>query len=91
VDFLRKRLPAQVGRYLEGVEFPARKEELLGRLERNASCATGSRKASTAAPRRSCRPCEGGVSRLPASAAASGSSFSTGEPPRSPYRRSSGN
>jgi hypothetical protein len=35
VDFLRKRLPAQVGRYLQGVEFPARKEELLGRLERN--------------------------------------------------------
>ena len=35
VDFLRKRLPAQVGRCLEGVEFPARKEELLGRLERN--------------------------------------------------------
>ena len=26
MDFLRKRLPAQVGRYLEGVEFPARKE-----------------------------------------------------------------
>jgi hypothetical protein len=36
VDFLRKRLPSQVGRYLEGVEFPARKEDLLGRLERNA-------------------------------------------------------
>ena len=35
VDFLRGRLPAQVGRYLEGVRFPARKEELLGRLERN--------------------------------------------------------
>jgi hypothetical protein len=35
VDFLRKRLPGQVGRYLEGVQFPARKEELLGRLERN--------------------------------------------------------
>ncbi len=35
MDFLRKRLPSQVGRYLEGVEFPARKEELLGRLERN--------------------------------------------------------
>ena len=35
MDFLRKRLPGQVGRYLEGVEFPARKEELLGRLERN--------------------------------------------------------
>ena len=24
-----------MGRYLEGVEFPARKEELVGRLERN--------------------------------------------------------
>jgi hypothetical protein len=35
VDFLRKRLPEQVGRSLRGVEFPARKEELLGRLERN--------------------------------------------------------
>jgi hypothetical protein len=35
LDFLRKRLPAQVGRYLRGVEFPARKEELLARLERN--------------------------------------------------------
>ena len=35
MDFLRKRLPAQVGRYLEGVEFPARKEELLGGLQRN--------------------------------------------------------
>ena len=32
---MRKRLPAQVGKYLEGVEFPARKEELLGMLERN--------------------------------------------------------
>ena len=35
MDFLRKRPPAQVGRYLEGVEFSSRKEELLGRLERN--------------------------------------------------------
>ena len=35
VDFLRRKLPAQVGRYLEGVEFPARKEDLVGRLERN--------------------------------------------------------
>jgi Protein of unknown function (DUF2795) len=35
VDFLRKRLPAQAGKYLEGVRFPARKEELLGTLERN--------------------------------------------------------
>ena len=34
MDFLRKRLPSQVGRYLQGVQFPARKEELLGRLER---------------------------------------------------------
>jgi uncharacterized protein DUF2795 len=32
---LSKRLPAQVGRYLEGVRFPARREELLSRLERN--------------------------------------------------------
>ena len=35
MDFLSKRLPARVGRYLQGVQFPARKEELLGRLERN--------------------------------------------------------
>jgi len=35
LDFLRKRLPAQVGKYLKGVQFPARKDELLGRLERN--------------------------------------------------------
>ena len=35
MDFLRKRLPAQVGRYLQGVKFSARKEELLEKLERN--------------------------------------------------------
>ena len=35
MDFLRKRLPAQIGRYLNGIRFPARKEELLGQLERN--------------------------------------------------------
>lgn len=35
MDFLRKRLPAQVGKYLQGVEFPARKEELIKKLERN--------------------------------------------------------
>ena len=35
MDFLRKRLPAQVGKYLKGVQFPARKDELLGRLDRN--------------------------------------------------------
>jgi hypothetical protein len=69
VDFLRKRLPARVGRYLEGVQFPARKEELLGRLERNGvparsslNCASGSRRASTAVPRTYCRPSDGGVS-----------------------------
>ena len=35
MDFLRKRLPAQVDKYLRGIEFPARKEELVERLERN--------------------------------------------------------
>ena len=35
MDFLRKRLPAQVEKYLQGIEFPARKEELVGKLERN--------------------------------------------------------
>ena len=35
MDFLRRKLPAQVGRYLEGVRFPIRKEELVSRLERN--------------------------------------------------------
>jgi Protein of unknown function (DUF2795) len=60
VDFLRKRLPAQVGRYLEGVEFPASKEELLGRLERNGvpgplvgQLRKSWRRASTVVPRTS--------------------------------------
>lgn len=35
MDFLRKRLPAQVDKYMQGIEFPARKEELVGKLERN--------------------------------------------------------
>ena len=35
MDFLRRKLPAQVGRYLEGVRFPIRKEELVSRLQRN--------------------------------------------------------
>lgn len=35
MDFLKKRLPAQVGRYLQGIEFPARREELVGKLEQN--------------------------------------------------------
>jgi uncharacterized protein DUF2795 len=41
VDFLGKGLHAQVGRYLEGVRFPARKDELLGRLERNGGPVLG--------------------------------------------------
>jgi hypothetical protein len=52
VDFLKKRLPAQVGRYLEGVEFPARKEELLGRLERNGGAGARHRPAAQEAPGR---------------------------------------
>ncbi len=38
MDFLRKALPTgakALGRYLEGVRFPIRKEELVSRLERN--------------------------------------------------------
>ena len=35
MDFSRKRLPAQVCRYLAGVQFHARKEAVLGWLERN--------------------------------------------------------
>lgn len=35
MDFLRRKIPAQVGRYLEGVRFPIRKQELVARLEGN--------------------------------------------------------
>jgi hypothetical protein len=39
MDFLRKHLPTSAGRYVErylqGIEFPIRKEELVGRLEAN--------------------------------------------------------
>ena len=39
MDFLRKYLPTSAGRYVErylkGIEFPIRKEELVGRLEAN--------------------------------------------------------
>ena len=39
MDFLRKHLPTSAGRYIErylkGIEFPIRKEELVGRLEAN--------------------------------------------------------
>ena len=80
MDFLRKRLPAQVGRYLEGVEFPpARRSCLEGSnvtvcLDRSSlSCASGSRRASTAAPRTSCRPYGGDVSLSAGVSAAVGS------------------
>ncbi len=33
---MSKHLPAQVGRYLKCVRFPVRKEQMLGRLERNS-------------------------------------------------------
>jgi hypothetical protein len=77
VDFLRKRLPAQVGGYLEGVEFPARKEELLGRLERNGvpGPVLGSQNANIAVPRTSCRLFAGGVSRPQPTPAAAGSDY----------------
>ncbi len=35
MDFLRRKLPTSIGRYLEGVRLPIRKEELASRLERN--------------------------------------------------------
>ena len=39
MDFLRKNLPTNVGqyveRYLKGIQFPIRKEELVSRLEAN--------------------------------------------------------
>jgi hypothetical protein len=39
MDFLRKHLPTNVGqyveRYLKGIQFPIRKEELVSRLEAN--------------------------------------------------------
>ena len=39
MDFLRKHLPTSAGQYVEsylkGIEFPIRKEELVGRLEAN--------------------------------------------------------
>lgn len=38
MDFLRRELPTgakAVGRYLEGIRFPIRKQELVAQLERN--------------------------------------------------------
>jgi hypothetical protein len=97
VDFLRKRLPAQVGRYLQGVQFPARKEELLAgssatgcRVRSSVSCASGSRRASTAAPRTYCQPYGGDVS-LSAGVCCGRLELSTSELLRTPLWRSSQN
>lgn len=40
MDFLRKFLPGSFKRYLEGIEFPINKQELIGRLERNGAPGT---------------------------------------------------
>ena len=71
MDFLRKRLPAQVGKYLEGVQFPAHKEELLGRLEPDApdSEARRSANAPLAGPT---RPPGGRGTRLPGASCEAG-------------------
>jgi hypothetical protein len=81
VDYSSKRLPARVGGYPEGVRFPARKEELLGRLGRNgvpgpllgssASCARGPRRRVPRTAGRLVGPATGALAgrRPPASAA----------------------
>jgi hypothetical protein len=90
VDFLRKRLPARVGRYLEGLEFPAQKEELLGRLERNGvpgpllgQLRERLSEGEFRAPRTSWWPCDGGVS-LPPGLLGPARTLSTGELLRTP-------
>ena len=35
MDFLRRKLMPNVRRYLEGIRFPIRKQELVAQLERN--------------------------------------------------------
>lgn len=37
MDFLRKLLPGNLERYLEGLDFPITKQELVGRLEQNGA------------------------------------------------------
>lgn len=37
VDFIRKFLPGGMERYIEGIEFPIRKEEALAKLEQNGA------------------------------------------------------
>ena len=34
-NFLRRKLPTNIGRYPEGIRFPIRKEELVFRFERD--------------------------------------------------------
>jgi hypothetical protein len=98
VDFLRKRLPAQVGRYLEGVEFPARKEELLGRLERNGvpgpvigQLRKRLPEGEYRGPQDVLKALRGGVSRASASAAAGSRAFHGRPSFRTLSRRSSQN
>ena len=90
---MRKRLPAQVGRYLQGVEFPARKEELLERLERNGvpgplvgQLRKRLPEGEYRSPRRSCRPSDGGVS-LSAGVCCDWLELSTSELFRTPFLR----
>jgi hypothetical protein len=37
MDFLRKCLPGNLERYLDGLDFPITKQELVGRLEQNGA------------------------------------------------------
>lgn len=37
MDFLRKLLPDNLERHLEGLDFPITKQELVGRLEQNGA------------------------------------------------------
>src|SRR5215218_9373440 len=73
-------LPRWVDAWKECSSPPARRSCLEGSsatvclVRSSASCASGSRRASTAALRRSCRPCEGGVSLCAGVSGAVGSS-----------------
>lgn len=37
MDFLRKYLPRGFEKYLQGIEFPIGKQELIGKLEQNGA------------------------------------------------------
>ena len=94
MDFLRKRLPAQVGRYLEGVAVP-RPQGRAARKARAQRCARSGRRpaAQEAAGGRVPRP--PGRLEGPATGALAASArpleLSTGELLRTPSRRSSQN